>query len=107
MGDTVRYKGILRKIERLEGESDNALSLRLTGELLSPDCDTIEDYLYSYHYKRFVACHKGIYEIVNYIGEDTNVEFCDLTENDDGTIEFDAMFYNDAWTLSETLARYL
>lgn len=103
MSSTVHYKGILKKVERLEGESLEEQCKRLLENKELPSYfDSYQEYLTDLFYKSMVIHNDTIYKAEKEEIDPDNDIF-NATLKDNGEIEFEVRYYNGGCSFDEAI----
>lgn len=107
MSETVHYKGVMKKAERLEGETLEEQCKRLIGDKELPSyCDNYEEFLNNTFYQEMSIQNGTIYHIKKEeIDLDEDIYQANLT--DDGDIEFEVRYYNGGSSFDDALEEAL
>ena len=103
MSKTVHYKGVLRKVERLEGENLEEQCKRLLNNKELPSYfDSYEEFLLDNYYKSMTVQNETVYEIEK-IEIDADSDIFNATIRDDGNVEFEVRYYNGGCGFDEAI----
>lgn len=106
MSNYEHIKGRIKKIPRLENESNKDYFERATGmnfQKYSYIPDTITEALYDNDLqKKYTTIRGDIYKFIEYKDID-NFDYCDITKLGNGEYAFSTCFYNGGASLSEVL----
>ena len=109
MSQTIRQKGKLKLIPKLEGETLEQQCKRVIEYNLNSNINNYEDYYNSYEeqlldefYNSYYSYHGNLYEL-EYEDLDCSYDFAEGNLNEDGSIDFHVMYYNGGASLSEIL----
>lgn len=103
MSRTVHYKGVMKKAERLEGESLEEQCKRLIGDVELPAyCEDYEEFLNDTFYQEMSIQNGTVYLIEKEeINQDDDILQASL--NDNGDIEFEIRYYTGGSSFDEAL----
>lgn len=103
MSETVYFKGLLKMVEKMEGETLEAQCKRLLGDAELPSYfESYQEYLLDEHDKEFVVKDDILYQVEKHkIDPDTDVFRANL--NEDGNIEFDVRYYNGGCSFDDAI----
>ncbi|MFS0878003.1 hypothetical protein [Solibacillus isronensis] len=103
MSETVHYKGVLKKVERFDGENLEQQCKRLLGNKELPSYfDSYEEFLLDNYYKTMTVQNDTVYE-VKAIEVDADSDIFNATLLNDGQIEFEVRYYNGGCGFDEAI----
>lgn len=102
MSETVRIKGNLIKLDRIQNETLEEQCKRILNCKLDEFYDTYEEMLKGDYCDKYIILDNNIYEM-RYDKEDNECEFFEGEFNEDGSIDFHVMYYNGGCDLTEAL----
>lgn len=103
MSETVHYKGILKKVEKQDGETLEEQCKRLLENKELPSyCDSYEEYILDEYYREIVI-HKGVIYRVEKEGVDPDGDFFNASIKENGEIEFEVRYYNGGCSFNEAI----
>lgn len=105
MSETVHYRGILRKLERLKGESLEEQCKRLMNNKDLPSYyDTYQDYLAEDRYQDMTIQNGNVYRVEKEeINPYEDIFTSDIQEN--GDIKFEVRYYNGGCGFDEAIMK--
>jgi hypothetical protein len=103
LSETVHYKGVLKKVERYEGETLEEQCKRLMGNKELPSYfDSYEEYLVDENYKK-ITIQNGVVYRVEKEDVDPDSDIFKANINDKGEIEFEVRYYNGGCGFDEAI----
>lgn len=103
MSETVHYKGVLKQVERLDGESLEEQCKRLLGNNELPSYfDSYADWLVDNYYKTMTIQNGVVYEVEK-VEVDLDSDIFIANQKKDGSIEFEVRYYNGGCGFDEAL----
>lgn len=103
MSRTVHYKGVMKKAERLEGESLEEQCKRLIGDKELPSyCDSYEEFLNDTFYQE-MSIQNGTVYLIEKNEIDLDEDLYQASLNDNGDIEFEVRYYTGGSSFDEAL----
>lgn len=107
MSETVHYTGKLKPIHCLQNETFEDLCKRILKEngytKLSTWFSTYEEMLSDELYGEYVIVNQKLYQIVKKENKDTEFDIFNAHKNQDGTIDYEVMYYNGGCSFQEAL----
>lgn len=111
MSEMVRYTGKLRLKEKLPNETLEEQCKRILGEHnyfeLSVYCDSWEEMLYDELYERYAIYNNEVYEVIEKNYRDFYDSIFEAYKNDDGTINYQVVYYNGGCGFTEAIEEAL
>lgn len=107
MSETVRYTGKLKLVENLPNETFEEQCERILNENnyveLSTYCDSWEEMLCDELYDKYIVYNEKIYKVVEKNYKDVGEDIFEAYKNEDGTIDYEVMYYNGGCSFSEAI----
>lgn len=111
MSEMVRYTGKLRLKEKLPNETLEEQCKRILCEHnyfeLQGYCDSWEEMLYDELYERYVIYNNEVYEVIEKNYRDFYDSIFESYKNDDGTIDYQVVYYNGGCSFTEAIEEAL
>lgn len=112
MSETVHYTGKLQLVNKLPNETLEEQCKRILVEHnyreLDSYCDSWREMLYEELYERYVVVNNNnIYEIVEKNNKTDEYDIFNATQNLDGSIDYEVMYYNGGCSFNEAIEEAL
>lgn len=105
MSETVHYKGVLKKVEKFEGESLEEQCKRLLRNKDLPSYhDSYKEYLIDQYYHEMTIQNDIVYRIEKE-EVDPDGDIFKANMNDNGEIEFEVRYYNGGCGFNEAIEK--
>jgi hypothetical protein len=103
MSETVHYKGVLRKVERLEGETLEEQCKRLLEDKELPSYfDSYQEFLLDEYYNKMTIQNSIVYSVEKEdVDPDGDIFNASIEEN--GEIQFEVRYYNGGCGFDEAI----
>lgn len=103
LSETVHYKGVLKTIERHEGETLEEQCKRLLENKELPSYfDSYAEYLLDENYKK-ITIQNGVVYLIEKEEVDPDGDIFNASINDNGEIEFEVRYYNGGCGFDEAI----
>lgn len=103
MSETVHYRGVLKRVERHEGETLEQQCKRLLGNKELPSyCDSYAEYLMDENYQKITIQNDIVYQVEKE-EIDPDSDLFQAKINDDDEIEFEIRYYNGGCGFDEAI----
>lgn len=107
MSETVYFKGVLKVVEKMEGETLEAQCKRLLGvDELPAHFESYEEYLMDEHHQEYVIRNEVLYQVEKHEVELDGDTFC-ANVNEDGNIEFEILYHNGGCSFDDAIQQAL
>lgn len=107
MSESVHYRGILKPVGRLEGESLKEQCKRLLKNKELPSYyNSYKEYLTDEHYRELTIQNGIVYRVEKEMIE-TDDDFFNARIQDNGDVAFDVRYYNGGCSFDEAIERAL
>jgi len=104
MSETVYYKGKLKDVVRLDNETLEEQCKRIINCELDDDYyKTFKEMLLDEYYDKYVIYGDILYSIVEKISLDADGSIFNMSNDDDGTLNFEVRYYNGGCSFDEAI----
>ena len=107
MSEVVRYTGKIKLVEKLQNESLEEQCKRILMQHkyteLSSYCDSWIEMLYEEMYDNYVIVNDNLYEILEKNNKGYDTDIFNISENKDGSYDYEVMFYDGGCSFSEAI----
>lgn len=107
MSEVVHYTGKIKLVEKLQNESLEEQCKRILSQhnFYKKDsyCDSWETMLYEELYDKYVVVNDNLYEVVEKNDKEYDTDIFNIFENEDGSYNYEVMFYNAGCSFSEAI----
>lgn len=111
MSETVHYTGKLEAVDALPDESLEDQCKRILAEHNYYNLDSLydswEEMFCEELYERYVIANDNIYKVVEKNNKSDEYDIFSATQNLDGTIDYEVMYYNGGCSFNEAVERAL
>ena len=107
MSETVHYKGVLKKVEKIKGETLEEQCKRILGNKELPSYfDDYKEFLSNEKYEEYTILEDDVYRVIKErIDPDFGVYNASIGEN--GEINFEVRYYNGGCSFDEAIREAL
>jgi hypothetical protein len=107
MSETVHYKGKIKLVEKLPNETLEEQCERILKkhgyDKLHEWCDSYEDMVFDELYEKYVIVDDDVYEVLVLDDIGTEYDIYHAHRNNDGTIDYEVMYYNGGCYFDEAI----
>lgn len=107
MSEVVHYTGKIKLVEKLPNESIEEQCRRILTQHkyteLNSYCESWEEMLYEEMYDNYVIVNDNLYEIVEKNDKEYDTDIFNISDNKDGSYDYEVMFYNGGCSFSEAI----
>ena len=111
MSEMVHYTGKLQLVHKIPNETLEEQSKRILAEHnyfeLNSYCDSWIEMLCEELYERYIVTNDNIYKVVEKNNKTDEYDIFNATQNFDGTIDYEVMYYNGGCSFNEAIERAL
>lgn len=111
MSETVRYTGKIKLLERINNETLEEQCERIAEENNYREFigyyDNWQEVIMYKLYNKYVIHNDKVYEVLEQNYKDTEYDIFNARKNDDGTIDYDVMYYNGGCYFDEAIGHAL
>lgn len=107
MSETVYFKGMLKAMEKMDGETLEAQCKRLLGDAELPaHFESYEEYLMDEYHQEYVIQNEVLYQVEKHEVDLDGDTFC-ANVNEEGNIEFEILYHNGGCSFDDAIQQAL